>query len=343
VAKNSILILLVLLLVGCSSYSKMGIVGPGYDETWINNTVVDVIYRGNGFTSAEKAKNYTLLRSAELALEKGYGFFQVLDEQYYFKETYLAPSTHVRTRVGSPIGYDYKYGTGMIPITTTVTQTAGSTVKKPRTWVRIKLMQSPSSSLSTGGDIYNATYICKRITTEYGVSDAECMVGLSDPSNSTTESFNLKEVVSNEKAESVEPVAPSGGFHASTDPVFDIEVMRTRYGNSWDGYFVKSWYGDGEDIAAMIAILRDESFYGSAEVEGDSKYVELGSKYNMKAIDACLASTLLTRKKDVPAKVLCTKECLMTTVLKDIALTDKDEERLQVGIYEFIDTFKCSP
>lgn len=71
---------LALLLTGCATqYQKKGFTG-GFSETQMSENVFRVYFRGNGYTRDERAEDFTLLRSAELAQEHGFQYFIVVDE-----------------------------------------------------------------------------------------------------------------------------------------------------------------------------------------------------------------------------------------------------------------------
>ena len=66
-------------LAGCAtSYQKQGLSG-GFTETQLDKAVFRVSFKGNGFTSPERAADFTLLRSAELALKNGFTHFVIVD------------------------------------------------------------------------------------------------------------------------------------------------------------------------------------------------------------------------------------------------------------------------
>lgn len=70
---------LCLILAGCATgYSSHGLNG-GYDSVMLAQDTFLVGFRGNDLTSATKVRDFAMLRSAELALEKGYPYFVVLD------------------------------------------------------------------------------------------------------------------------------------------------------------------------------------------------------------------------------------------------------------------------
>ncbi|WP_428059439.1 CC0125/CC1285 family lipoprotein [Candidatus Avelusimicrobium faecicola] len=52
----------------------------GYFDTRLQEGVYDVIFNGNGDTSAKTAHDYALLRSAEVCLENGYKTFDIVSK-----------------------------------------------------------------------------------------------------------------------------------------------------------------------------------------------------------------------------------------------------------------------
>ena len=70
-----------LVLSACATaYQSQGLTG-GFDEVQLDTNVYQVNFRGNGFTSAERAADLCLLRSADLTLEKGYKYFAIVERQ----------------------------------------------------------------------------------------------------------------------------------------------------------------------------------------------------------------------------------------------------------------------
>lgn len=75
------LILALLLLCGCAtSYQSDGLTG-GYTETQLTPDTFRVNFRGNAYTSSERALDMAMLRAAELTLLHGFTHFQIIDER----------------------------------------------------------------------------------------------------------------------------------------------------------------------------------------------------------------------------------------------------------------------
>jgi len=61
-------------------YVKSSPVG-GYEETRLGKNIFKVTFSGNGYTSVSRAKDFAILRCAEVALENGYNFFAITDSE----------------------------------------------------------------------------------------------------------------------------------------------------------------------------------------------------------------------------------------------------------------------
>ena len=68
----------ILFLAGCAtSYQSEGFIGGGYSETIMAPDTYIVTFKGNKFTSHEKAIKHALKRASELTLENGYNYFSI--------------------------------------------------------------------------------------------------------------------------------------------------------------------------------------------------------------------------------------------------------------------------
>jgi len=62
------LLILPLIIVGCATgYHQNGFTG-GFSETRLAPDVFRITFRGNGYTSAERAQDFALLHASELVL-----------------------------------------------------------------------------------------------------------------------------------------------------------------------------------------------------------------------------------------------------------------------------------
>jgi hypothetical protein len=121
-------------LSGCAtSYQQKGFSG-GYSKTQLAPDVFRVNFQGNGYTSAERAQDFVLLRAAELSLERGFRSFALLDEGSSSKlGTFTTPGSAHTT--GSA------YGSGNSATSSgSTTYTPGHTflISKPHTGVLVR-------------------------------------------------------------------------------------------------------------------------------------------------------------------------------------------------------------
>ncbi|MCS1409234.1 MAG: hypothetical protein M2R45_02414 [Verrucomicrobia subdivision 3 bacterium] len=68
-------------LSGCATpYKPSGFRG-GYREIQLAPAVYRITFRGNQYTSSERAQDFAMLRAPELALQHGFTHFAIIDEQ----------------------------------------------------------------------------------------------------------------------------------------------------------------------------------------------------------------------------------------------------------------------
>lgn len=153
-------VLSLLLISGCAtSYQPKG-VGGGFSETQLRQDIYRVRFQGNGYTSEERAVDFTLLRCAELALESGYQFFLIFSEsQTAAKAAFMnAATTGSSATINS--GSDYIAGNS----TSTIYNGQVFVFEFPRTLNTILLLHDPNS---VDGMAYGARYIIKTIRNKY--------------------------------------------------------------------------------------------------------------------------------------------------------------------------------
>jgi hypothetical protein len=160
--KHLLIILFTAVLIqGCATtYRSSGLMG-GYKDVQLDENVFKVTFNGNGYTSFERAADFTLMRCAELALNNGYSFFVIIDaDSYSSNSTYTTPTTTNTTGSAVKIG-DYVVGSAQS------TTYGGQTyhISKPsRTNTIICFKEKPTEGFS-----YNAQFIFKAISQKYGL------------------------------------------------------------------------------------------------------------------------------------------------------------------------------
>lgn len=115
-------------LLGCATpYQASGFRG-GFTETQLDENVFKVSFEGNAYVSAKRVADYTLLRSAEVALQHGFQHFIIVDA-----------TAHESRGVNVTPGATY----------TTVSQSGGSIVGTSTTYQPIYSTYSKPSSSNT--------------------------------------------------------------------------------------------------------------------------------------------------------------------------------------------------
>jgi hypothetical protein len=94
------------LLTACATpYQRQGFRG-GFDETQLAPNIYRVSFKGNGYTGSERARDFALLRCAELTLQSGYGYFAIVDSQAAVRtDSFTTPTRSYTT--GSATAYGY--------------------------------------------------------------------------------------------------------------------------------------------------------------------------------------------------------------------------------------------
>jgi len=142
-----------------TAYKKVGWKG-GYSETQLGENIFQVSFRGNGFTSGERASDFSLLRSAEVSLENGFRYFIIIEsDKSSSLSTYTTPVTS-HTRVNVNISGNQATGSA------TTYSYGGQTylISKPRTANTILCFkEKPDASVI----IFDAEFVKKSIRKKY--------------------------------------------------------------------------------------------------------------------------------------------------------------------------------
>ena len=161
VKKIVLIVFLALIVQGCaSSYKQLG-VGGGYSQTQLDENMYNVSFRGNGYTSSERASDFMLLRCAELTLQNEYSYFVIIKSKNGTKRgSYTIPKTYnTSTSIQS-------YGNSIYGNSTTTTFGGQSIdVVKPKfTSTIICLKKKPVDIIS-----YNAKIVFNSISNKYNL------------------------------------------------------------------------------------------------------------------------------------------------------------------------------
>ena len=163
------------ILSACATpYQKTGL-GGGFSETQLSENIFQVNFKGNSYTSTQRAADFALLRSAELTLKNGYKYFVLSDSNNSIEHSSYTTPLRAHTR-----GHANTYGTlntygnfgtysGSTDITTTTYFRGGKTynIKKPtsaKTIVCFK--EKPKNGFS-----FDAEFLKKSLQTKYNLTE----------------------------------------------------------------------------------------------------------------------------------------------------------------------------
>jgi hypothetical protein len=159
-----LLIIIFFVLSGCATaYQRESLTG-GYSQTQLGENIFQVSFLGNGYTSEERASDFTLLRSAEIALENGFKYFTVIDSNAKSElSTYTTPTTSRTTGYAQTYG-NYTYGK------TKTTTYGGETyvISKPKANNTILCFKEKPE---INGIIFDATFVYKSIREKYNITE----------------------------------------------------------------------------------------------------------------------------------------------------------------------------
>ncbi|MGE0666920.1 MAG: hypothetical protein AB7O49_10230 [Sphingomonadales bacterium] len=162
ILRRLVVVASVLGLGACATgYQSQGFTG-GFTETQLDRNVFRVTFNGNGFTSASRAEEMALLRSAELTIAHGYRFFVLAASRTNTNvSTYTTPTTSTTNVSGTVTGNHFS-GSG------TTTTYGGQTyyVSKPES-NNLVIMYPDRPAIDAM--VFDAQFICQSVGTKYKV------------------------------------------------------------------------------------------------------------------------------------------------------------------------------
>ncbi len=160
------LIAVVTILAGCAtSYQKQSFSG-GFDETQLDKNVFRVTFKGNGYTSADRAADLCLLRSADLTLSNGYHYFAIVESKEGTSQSAVRTPTQSYTNTNIT-GTTYGGGFNATGSSTTTTY-GGQTflIRKPSASNTIIMLNDRAE---VQGMTYDAQFLYDSLSKKYGV------------------------------------------------------------------------------------------------------------------------------------------------------------------------------
>lgn len=154
----SAIFLVTIVLSGCATgYQKQSFTG-GYSEIQLGENIFQVSFRGNGYTRGERASDFSLLRSAEVALENGFRYFVIVES-----EKSANVSVHTTPTTSDTTG---TYGGGQFTATTTTYGGQTYLISKPSTTNTILCFKEKPEM---GGLSFDAVFVTKSLKEKYGM------------------------------------------------------------------------------------------------------------------------------------------------------------------------------
>ncbi len=144
-----------LAISGCATpYQRDGLRG-GYNEVQLDKNIFRVSFQGNGYTAPRKVTDFILLRSAELTLENGFRYFQVVGITDETVRTAMPlPSTATTTVAGNQ-ATTIVNGGGFLGITfPSATQTIVCFKERPETYAFDAKFVARSLGAAYGRSVY---------------------------------------------------------------------------------------------------------------------------------------------------------------------------------------------
>lgn len=176
---------LVLALTGCmTAYQPDGLTG-GYTEVQLSENVWRVSFKGNGYTSRERAVDMALLRSADLTIQQGYNYF-AFSESNNRTDTVgvgTTPTTSYTT------GSAYRSGNNVYGSATTTT-TGGQAIFISTPTANNTVVMFKNKPENVSGMVYSASFICNSLGKKYDVQCAtRTPTDMDSPKQSSTQGW----------------------------------------------------------------------------------------------------------------------------------------------------------
>lgn len=153
--------LVAVLLSSCAtSYQPTGFTG-GFSETQLAPDVFRIAFEGNGYTSTQRAQDFSMLRASELALKNGFTHLAVVDERsstaaHSFTTSGQATTTGTAYLSGNRATYSGQ---------TTYNPGQTHTFYKPRTGLVVQLFKSKPEGVFA----FDAAFLQRSIKQTYKI------------------------------------------------------------------------------------------------------------------------------------------------------------------------------
>ena len=149
------------IITSCTSYQPSGFTG-GYRDTQLGESIFQISFRGNGYTSKQRVDDFALLRAAEKCMEVGYPFFIVRQSSADVRQGSFTTPTQSRTTGTANVYGNQVYGSAR------TTTTGGDTItysKHSATLIIECFRERPD----TDELVYEAEWVYKSIRETYDI------------------------------------------------------------------------------------------------------------------------------------------------------------------------------
>lgn len=161
--RKIIIYVVLIFLVSCASpYQKNeGFLSTGgFTDTQFDTDIFQIYFRGNGYTSKQRATDFALLRCADLTLQKGFKYFVIINTDQRVKYSSYTTPLRANTTVSATTYGSTTHGSS----STTFSGGQTYSISKPRTTNMIKLFKKKPQGFS-----YNATFIKNSLGGQYNI------------------------------------------------------------------------------------------------------------------------------------------------------------------------------
>ena len=148
------------LVVGCATPYQASSFRGGYSETHLATDVFRVYFRGNAYTSMERAQDFALLRAAELTTQYGFGYFAVIDESSSTSVSSFSPPAARAVTSGSASASG---DSATFSAQTTYYEGPAYLMYKPRTGLLIKCFATKPEHIYT----FDAAFLVQSLREKY--------------------------------------------------------------------------------------------------------------------------------------------------------------------------------
>lgn len=164
--KSIVALAILVLLAGCATNYQAQSFSGGFSETQLDKNVFRVTFKGNGYTQSERAEDFALLRSAELALKHGFSHFAIVDGRQSNDYGVMTTPTQSYT-TGSVTAYgNTAYGSAH----TTTTGGQSFLIKKPSSTNTIVCFNGKPEN---GMFVYDAQFVYDSLSNKYGIKSGQ--------------------------------------------------------------------------------------------------------------------------------------------------------------------------